>query len=428
MSLKLDRLLRAISLVDNQGLPSSQVQLFWQRTMEAIEGSINNITDMLTRLGLVEAAAENTQADLDEVKDAPVVLRAASGKFPNGLVATEGSHIDITAGAETLAFSLADSAVAPGTYGSASEVAGFTVDSKGVITTATTYIITAAGIGGVPDGRQVIAGAGLVGGGALTADLTLDIGAGTGITVNANDVALDTGSSRNIDHGGVTLTAGAGLTGGGTITASRTFDVGAGAGIAVNANDVALDTASTRNTDHAAVTITAGTGLSGGGDLTSSRTINLANTAVSAGSYGSPTSIPSLTVDAQGRVTAASGNTIPALAEGSYTPTATALLNLDSVSIPGAGLQYYRIGNRVTVFGRVNVDPTAASNISFALTLPIASAFTAGAQAGGSANMQWGWGTGPVYADTVNARLQIDMSNTQTAATGLWVHASYLIV
>lgn len=38
-----------------------------------------------------------------------------------------------------------------------------------------------------------------------------------------------------------TLTAGAGLTGGGDLTADRTFDVGAGLGIIVSANDVAVD-------------------------------------------------------------------------------------------------------------------------------------------------------------------------------------------
>ena len=88
----------------------------------------------------------------------------------------------------------------------------------------------------------VVAGDGLSGGGsaALGSSVTLDIGAGTGLVANANDIALDTSSDRNVDHSAVTLTAGAGLTGGGDITASRTFAVGAGTGIAVNANDVAL--------------------------------------------------------------------------------------------------------------------------------------------------------------------------------------------
>jgi len=47
--------------------------------------------------------------------------------------------------------------------------------------------------------------------------------------------------NEHIDHSSVTLTAGAGLTGGGTIAANRTFAVGAGSGIAVNADDVAVD-------------------------------------------------------------------------------------------------------------------------------------------------------------------------------------------
>lgn len=73
--------------------------------------------------------------------------------------------------------------------------------------------------------RTLTAGAGLTGGGDLTADRTLAVGAGAGITVNANDVAL------------ASSVAGDGLTYSGGV-----LDVGAGAGLTVAANSIALTT------------------------------------------------------------------------------------------------------------------------------------------------------------------------------------------
>jgi len=72
-------------------------------------------------------------------------------------------------------------------------------------------------------------------------------------------------------------------------------------------------------------TISTSTGLSGGGDLSANRTLALANTAVTAGIYGSATQAPQYTVDAQGRLTASANITItPAFSSVTGKPTTLA--------------------------------------------------------------------------------------------------------
>jgi hypothetical protein len=64
------------------------------------------------------------------------------------------------------------------------------------------------------------------------------------------------------------------------------------------------------------ITVTAGTGLSGGGNLAANITLNIANTAVTTGNYGSSTQVGSFTVNNQGQITNASNVTISGTSPG----------------------------------------------------------------------------------------------------------------
>lgn len=74
----------------------------------------------------------------------------------------------------------------------------------------------------------------------------------------------------------------------------------------------------------------------------------------------------------------------PVISSGTYVPTLTGVSNVGSVSVAGA--RYSRIGDQVTVSGRITVTPTAANTrTDVNISLPIASNFGGGADCGGSA-------------------------------------------
>lgn len=104
-------------------------------------------------------------------------------------------------------------------------------------------------------GFDVVAGAGLTGGGFPTGSplsTTINVGAGTGITVSAGFVSTNDAqivhanlsgyvAAEHTDHSLVVITAGDGLTGGGNLTSNITFTVGEGDGITIGSSDVSID-------------------------------------------------------------------------------------------------------------------------------------------------------------------------------------------
>ena len=87
-----------------------------------------------------------------------------------------------------------------------------------------------------------------------TIDISDDtnLAVGTGITLTGDTLTTNDGqivhdnlsgfvANEHIDHSGVSITAGTGLTGGGDITSTRTLNVIGGTGITANADDIAID-------------------------------------------------------------------------------------------------------------------------------------------------------------------------------------------
>ena len=238
------------------------------------------------------------------------VQTGTGGGGGSGTVTNVATGTGLTGGPITTTgtIALANTAVTAGTYGNATTVAQVVIDAQGRITSASNVTIT----GNAGTVTSVATGTGLTGG-PITSSGTVSI-ANTTVTSGSYTYAsftvngqgqLTAASSGTAPVTSVTGTAPVTSSGGTTPAISM-----AAANATTNGYLTSTDWSTFNGKGTGTVTsVATGTGLTGG-TITTTGTLSLANTAVTAGSYGNASTVATFTVDAQGRLTAASNVTI----------------------------------------------------------------------------------------------------------------------
>lgn len=214
------------------------------------------------------------------------------GDYVGSVAAGTGVNVSNTATeGGTFTVGLANTAVTAATYGSANTVATFTVDAQGRLTNAanTTISIASSAVTDFTEAAQDAAGE------------LISNGSQSGIAVTYDDA----NARINFDVNDFTITLGGDLTG--NVTISNLGNATLNASVAANSVELGTDTAG-----NYVGSVSAGTGVnvSNTGAEGGTFTVGLANTAVTAATYGAANTVGTFTVDAQGRLTNAANATI----------------------------------------------------------------------------------------------------------------------
>lgn len=113
---------------------------------------------------------------------------------------------------------------------------------------------------------------------------------------------------------------------------------------------------------------------------------------------------------------------------GTYTPTVTALTNCTIGTV--TDLMHTRVGNIVTVTGRVVINTTSLGTSTFAVSLPIASNFTAATDLSGYGTMAVLNSAGQPYglADTSNDRATFSIQSGASGAGNVYLTFTYIVL
>lgn len=298
---------------------------------------------------------------------------AAAGGGGSGTVtsvnATGDSAISVTGGpittSGTFSISLANTSVTAGSYGAAGKVGAFTVDAAGRLTSASdvSISVTAGQVTGLGSaalqsttyfapattGSDILRGNGSGGFSSVTI--------GTGLTYNSGTLSATDAGGTVTNVSVVTANGVSGSVANPTTTPAITLTLGAITPSSVAATGtVTGSNLSGTNTGDQTITLTGEVTGSGTGSFSTS----LSNTSVTAGSYGSSTKVGTFTVDAKGRLTAASETAI-AITAGQVSGLGTAALQATTYFAPATSGTSILSGNGSGGFSSV----TVGSGLSF---------------------------------------------------------------